>query len=274
MRGRFNSSITRVRPVFMALIEADATGRSWLPALLELCPRCDRLPLGVRDEPGVLLPELLEPRLYRDRVLGEVEIPHCFERRVPPPAGFLRWLILNSERMTWPANAGTSRETLRRRRALCGTHPGLRDAARREALRALDERGASGSDKRWWAFEGFTEVDCWLETEHLVLLVEGKRRESLSAATAWYPARNQLVRNLEVAGDSGGEKDAFVLLAVEEAGLELTRETVIASTPHLGDAERELLTERYLGQVTWQSLVDALALPCGVLMHERLPDVP
>jgi hypothetical protein len=39
---------------------------------------------------------------------------------------------------------------------------------------------------------GHTEVDCWLETERLLLFVEGKRSESLSASTHWYPKRNQL----------------------------------------------------------------------------------
>jgi hypothetical protein len=115
--------------------------------------------------------------------------------------------------MTWPANAGTSQETLRRRRALCGDDPRPREAVRSEALTLLQKQGASRSNKKWWAFEGFTEVDCWLETEHLALLIEGKRRESLSNATAWYPARNQLVRNLEVASDYAGAKEAFVLLA-------------------------------------------------------------
>jgi thymidylate kinase len=71
VRGRFNSSITRVRPVFTALIERDPTGRSWLPALLELCPRRDRVPTWLRAEPGELLPELLATRLYKDKVLGE-----------------------------------------------------------------------------------------------------------------------------------------------------------------------------------------------------------
>ena len=116
-------------------------------------------------------------------------------------------------------------------------------------------------------------MDCWLETEHLVLLVEGKRRESLSPATVWYPARNQLVRNLEVAGENVGAKNPFVLLATEKALPELTSETLIASTPHMNEADREALTERYLGQVTWQSLADALALPSNVLVDERSPDV-
>jgi hypothetical protein len=76
--------------VFRELIERDPTGRSWLPALLELCPRRDRVPAGVRVAPGELLPELLVTRLYKDEVLGSVDLPQCFERRVPPPAEFLR----------------------------------------------------------------------------------------------------------------------------------------------------------------------------------------
>jgi hypothetical protein len=54
---------------------------------------------------------------------------------------------------------------------------------------------------------------------------------------------------------------------------ELTGETLIASTPHMTDADRKGLAQRYLGQVTWQSLVDALSLPPSVLVDERPPDV-
>jgi hypothetical protein len=64
-----------------------------------------------------------------------------------------------------------------------------------------------------------------------------------------------------------------VLLAVEEPAPELTRETLTGSTPHISDADRELLTARYLGQVTWHSLVEALELPPSVLFDERPPDV-
>jgi hypothetical protein len=40
-------------------------------------------------------------------------------------------------------------------------------------------------------------IDCVLMTPELVVAIEGKRTEPLSAATDWYPKRSQLVRNLE-----------------------------------------------------------------------------
>jgi hypothetical protein len=207
-----------------------------------------------------VLPELLEKRSY-----GSIQLERCFEHSVPSPKPFLRWLIDNSEQLTWPRNPGKGEETLRRRRQLRGDEPALREAARDEARRLLAEHGAAGSRWQWWAFEGFTEVDCWLETETMVLVVEGKRTELLSAATAWYPARNQLVRNLEVAGQQANGKQAFVMLAVEQPIGELTPEAVAMSTPHLSELERQRLTERYLGQVSWRQLVDRLELPAELL---------
>jgi hypothetical protein len=193
-----------VRPVFRALIERDPNRQSWLPALLEVCPEAARVPVGVRADPGRLLPELLVKR----RPYGSLELERCFEPSVPPPEPFLGWLIDNPEQLIWPRNPGKTAETLRWRQALYGDEPQLRKEARDEARRLLAKLGALGSRWQWWAFEGFTEVDCWLETERTVLVIEGKRTELLSAATAWYPARNRLVRNLEVVGHQVNGKQA------------------------------------------------------------------
>ena len=57
--GKFNSSITRVRPVFQSLFETDSTGRTWLPKIW----------IGVS------------------------------KKSLPPPEKFLGWLISNTERM-------------------------------------------------------------------------------------------------------------------------------------------------------------------------------
>lgn len=61
----------------------------------------------------------------------------------------------------------------------------------------LDQVGPSRSG--WWRFEGSSHIDCVLETDRLVVTVEGKRTETLSPATHWYPSRSQLGRNLEAA---------------------------------------------------------------------------
>jgi hypothetical protein len=78
-------------------------------------------------------------------------------------------------------------------------------------LEELERLGPKGSARKWWAFEGITKVDCWLETDRLVLFVEGKRTETLSKFTAWFPARDQLTRNLDLVGEVSPEKPGFVL---------------------------------------------------------------
>ena len=66
------------------------------------------------------------------------------------------------------------------------------------------------------AFEGFTEVDCCIVTDRLVLLIERKRTEGLSESTAWYRGRNQLHRNLEAARELAGGREYAVIVIGEE----------------------------------------------------------
>ena len=204
-----------------------------------------------RSEPGIVLPTVSEKRRYRDRVQGTIELERCFEFRVAPGRRFLRWLLENPDRMTWPASARHRATTQARREALFGRKG---DSARKQvqacALQSLDRNGPEKSERRWWAFEGFTEVDCCLQTDKLVLLVEGKRTESLSKSIRWYSGRNQLHRNLEAARDlaAGREFGVFVI------GEEEIPETALSSSedglPHLNSAERAELMYHYLGTLT------------------------
>ncbi len=63
--------------------------------------------------------------------------------------------------------------------------------------------------------EGFTHVDACFETEECLLLVEGKRTETVSPSTRWFESRNQLWRNVEVAGELAAARQFGVLVAVE-----------------------------------------------------------
>jgi hypothetical protein len=272
VRGQFNSSITRVRPFFSALLAQSLSTEKWLAALLEDVPNRGYLPEKLLSGPGQLLPTLVEARRYPDRVLGRtIALPRCFEHSAPPARAFLRWLIEHPERMTWPERRRGERrtygpETQRRREELIDGDAAQREAVQEEALRELERRGPHGSRGKWWAFEGHTEVDCWLETDRLLLFVEGKRTEPLSASTHWYPVRNQLVRNLEVVGELAGDRVAAVLLITEGPVAELTPASVAASTPHLCDRERAQLSRRYLGQTTWRMLCERLGVD-----YETLP---
>ena len=267
-RGRYNSSITRVRPFFEHLLQVDPTGLSWLSKLLLAAPRCHNLPDEILADPGHLLHEAVIPRPYRDRVLDrEILLAGCFEHPTPPSRAFLHWLISNPRALRWPESTrgeriayGAATQQLRTD-LIEPAESAARDRAMAAALTELDQLGPSGSRRKWWAFEGFTEVDCWLETEKLVLFVEGKRTEPLSSSTHWFEQRSQLVRNLEVAGEIANGKSAAVLVVSEEPIAELTDIIVAESTPHLTAAGRETLAAHYLGQTTWLALCESLNVP-------------
>jgi hypothetical protein len=111
------------------------------------------------------------------------------------------------------------------------------------------------SAREWWRFEGTSMIDCVLLTEALVITIEGKRTEPLSASTAWYPKRSQLVRNIEAAKQLSHGREWASLVISETLLPEATGEAVEAvlpeSAPQLSAAERDELLAHYLGNITW-----------------------
>jgi hypothetical protein len=269
--GLFNSSITRVRPLFYRLLSKDPSGATWLSALLNAAPNRDRLPPSVRDRPGTIDRKLVQRRNVRVPALGAVvSLERCFEHSVPPPTAFLRWLLENPDRLCWPRTSNAKprtygTDTQEWRTAFLAGDADYEDrlALQRQALDALAMHGGQGSRGKHWAFEGFTEVDCFLATERLVLAIEGKRKEPLASSTDWYPRRNQLVRNLEALHELAEGRCAAVLL-VTETPLEgtLSEEILEASLPHVSEeADRRAIGRGYLGQMTWQQLCGAVGVP-------------
>ena len=84
--GKRDSSRARVQPVFGQLLARCPDGSAWLPSLLRLAEPATPLPAELIADPGTLLngPDA------------------CFERLLPPPERFLRWLIRHPEEMVWP----------------------------------------------------------------------------------------------------------------------------------------------------------------------------
>jgi hypothetical protein len=278
VRGRFNSSITRVRPVFQALLERDPSGQSWLPNVLRMATHNAAYAKTVQSNIGKLHPDCTVLRPYNDRILKfygikRIELAKCFERSMPPPPAFLSWLITHPEQMNWPrTKKGHKRfghSAQDQRKKLFGEHgQEAQQAAQEDALSELRVVGADGSSRKWWAFEGFSDVDCCLETDHLLLLIEGKRTEPLGPSTDWYPKRNQLIRNLEVAESlASGRQFGVVVIAESDIG-NLSKKTIDASLPHFHTAERENLMRHYFGCLSWTSVCTELNIPCEVLWHE------
>jgi hypothetical protein len=161
--GKYNSSITRVAPVFDALMDRDATGRSWLPHLLRL---------GSRSAGRIEQVQVGSLRSGHPRWWGKQE------RRFEPPPAFLRWLVANAQRPSSHAlwGSGLARQ---KRELLVARHPGTIA----EALGLLEARSAS---RVWYVLEGRSQPDACLETEALLLVIEGKRTERhATTLTTW-----------------------------------------------------------------------------------------
>lgn len=268
--GNCNSSKTRVRPFFRALLKRDPLGSTWLPTLLASAPRSTSFPyLELLAKPGNI--RTIQPTLVNNK-----------ERALVPPKAFLRWLILHPESMTWPkdghavfgAHTQKWRERLVRRdmtgdvdERRSETREADRQHAISRALAELERLGAARSRGRWWAFEGFTSVDFYIETDHLRIYVEGKRTEALSPSTVWYPRRNQLLRNLESAqSDASGVPFACVIIA-EESMPEMHSSTVEASLPHLEPAARQTLLRHHLGTLSWRQACALAEIDYAELPH-------
>lgn len=275
--GGSNSSITRVRPVFRELLRQDPTGRGWLRRLIDCAPNTASLQ-GLPTSESSILKKCTVSRPYEERVLTHygiprIDLPGCFEYDLEPPTAFLRWLVLNPHRMTWPQENGQPKtygtKTQGYRERLVGKHGvDLQARVKEEAQHLIEKAGAAKSRKKWWAFEGFTSVDCWLETDNLILLIEGKRKEPLSKSTDWYPSRNQLIRNLEAVSEFAGGKAFGVLLIVElRSDIPQVSELLVSSLPHFGDGGRAALAMHYLGATTWLEVCDATGLD-----FSKLPD--
>jgi hypothetical protein len=257
--GPLDNSTTRVRPFFRALLGRDASGRSWLPALISATPGGPARFGELTDEPGSLISTLAVRT--PDGSLG------AFEHPVAAPRDLLEWFIDHPQELSWPKGLTLSSETVRLRRALIyDLPPGSRAKAQKRARDLLEVRSALA--REWWRFEGITRLDCVLITDRIVITVEGKT-EPLAPATAWYPPRSQLVRTLEAASTLGQDRRWASVLISEHSLAEGARVQVEAAlpagAPHLDSDRREELLAGYLGNLTWAAACAAVGLPLSSL---------
>lgn len=265
-----NSSITRVRPYFGQLLSRDKTGSKWLTALLELfTTRGNEFLKGIGNDPGQLLPEFLNKRVYIDKDLKKCGVPNirlekCFEFEIPPPKRFLGHLILHPETMVWPKKSKNRervfrKETQENRKALFQAAHKDHKYVQSRALALLDVLGPSKSLCRWWAFEGATEIDCLLITNKIIFGIEGKRNEDVSPDTEWCPNRYQLFRNIEVIS-SIADHLIPCFAVISESDIEIPHDALSQSLPHLNDGERKKIHDCYLGNISWDRLQKELML--------------
>ena len=240
--GKNDSTKTRVVPVFDHLWNSDCTGTKWLERLIRLGTRAD-----VSQDVGALIPD--HPPSWGQN-----------ERSLSPPLELLEWLVRNITKEQVD-KSGDKGEKRKKRKALASGDPEVLC----EAIRLLRE-GKRG--KKWFVLEGESRPDAYLETDSLVLVVEGKRREpSPTNYTAWMPYRPQLIRHMDAAWEVAEGRVVLGLLLVEgktydplsvpqkwlrDSEKHLQHDQLASSLPHRSDQERQEIGAGVLGAATWQ----------------------
>lgn len=223
-----NSRVSRVLPVFGWL--ATNGSRDWATDLLGLAEG-----LRARLDPGKVLSVVLDP-----------------EVRVEPSAERLRWMVENVELLA-PRDGRRWREL--RDRVL--SHPG-----REQALTNLRQGSTTGIPTKL-RLETATHADCLVETERVVMWIEGKRNDWLDPSTTWDVTRDQLARNIEAAWLYATKrgKDCCVVICHEtelrhheRALIDGYRDgTWQAGLPHVSEQERTAFADR-IGTLTWSAI--------------------
>jgi hypothetical protein len=260
--GERNNSLARVQPVFNALLDLSIDGEAWLDELWDL---------AVLTRPASALPR---PAALGRLVGSETpldpaaRIGTVYERTVAPPAAFLRWLLDNPQRMrvrdqtTFGAKSVAAQQW---RGKLFSGNAELAGAAQAEGVKQLSARLAQRGRSKWWAFEGFTRVDCCLVAADCVLFIEGTPADLFTPSTLWFEQRRRLWRNVEAARELAGTRGFAVILAVENEadGTSALADAAASrsdSYPHLDPAQQHELDRHLLGFVTWAELVTRFSL--------------
>jgi len=265
--GIYDSSRTRVAPVFGRLQCLDPSGKLWLQGLLEMA--------NTRKLP--------RPDAGSSRLRVAKWWPR--EAKLAAPPGLLRWLLENAEEPRNAAAWGRRPEVMANRRRVVD-----RDAdTLAGALRSLQERRPS--TRAWYVLEGPSQPDVFLDTADCVVVIEGKRSEpDLATSTAWMPVRHQMLRHLDAAWEHRQGRRIYGLFIVDKeegaASAEpssawhqaveatISEEVLKGSLPHRSPEERVQIASALLGATTWQAVCDEFQIPLGVLIPEVFDDRP
>jgi hypothetical protein len=251
--GRHNSSLTRVVPVFDTLLRRDQSGVSWLATLISLGSRCT--PQNLALACGSLLPD--HPAYWGTN-----------EKRLDPPISLLRWLVQNASAPAHERLWG-SPGVMKKRRKLVA-----KDVTTISAALALLEQPLR--HRTWYVLEGRSQPDAFLETESVIIVIEGKRMERASTeVTTWMRRRSQMLRHMDAAYEIRGAKGILGLMIVEgegptavhpstywvsEANRQIDAESLSESLPHRSAEVRQQLASGFLGVTTWQAVCQKFSI--------------
>ena len=245
--GKFDSSLTRVVPVFERL---KARGGDWVRALLHS---------ATGGHPDAKIENSLDLSFQRGFWGNK-------EQGLRPPAALLTWLVTNPHRLRERVSANADRQKL----LACEPE------AIAKACRLLAEQPAS---RAWYVFERYTYPDAVIYTPDAIVVVEGKRTEAgPTVNTSWLAGRHQIWRHIDAAWEIREKRHVYGLFLVEsvaggvptvwrDAAANTVRDDVLASSlPHRTQGEADEVSRCFLGACDWQSLctqagLDAASLP-------------
>jgi hypothetical protein len=245
---KFDSSRTRVAPVFDQLLAQDPTGATWLPRLLTLPRLNSRRPLPFMPRPQPLTASNWYPA----------------EVKLAPPRTLLQWLVRHADQLQ-PTTLGSSPITIAKRQALLQGDPDTVTEALEFLARPVY------SMKAWYVLEGLSQPDAYLETPEMLIVIEGKRTEAgPTTHTGWMPQRHQMLRHIDCAWERRGQRTVLGFFIVEGQGgadavavpvhwhaaarATITPGALDVSLPHRTTAERKAIAAAFLGVTTWQEV--------------------
>jgi hypothetical protein len=255
--GKYDSSRTRVAPVFNWLQCWDPSGKAWLPAL-------------------VALADPTRATLHVTRLTEALWWP-C-EARLPPANSLLQWLIENCEEPATDSAWGESDETRAYRRRLVDRH----EATKADALAILSRGQVS---KAPHVLEGPSQPDAYLATPEVIVVVEGKRTENGPTTwTLWMRLRHQMLRHLDGAWEQRNGRPVLGLIILEEEDIaakpwanyvsELALANVLSgSLPHRSLEERSLIAQSFCGIISWKAVRERFNVPAEALPDEVLEGI-
>jgi hypothetical protein len=275
-----DSSKTRVIPFFSYLFKQYGFGTRWIPALLGMATRNQDIASMISAMNCSISIDKRNQKTA-DLVDRQQNWRDCFEYSIAPSGAFLRWLILNPEELTWPKTKGVenifenSRTQQMRTSLIHPANDNEREVVQQYALHQIEmisNRGIvvkASKDKAeaWVKFEGYTRLDCLLETADFVLAIEGKRNEGVSRSIHWYPQRNQIVRNLEVLREYAGTKQYALILMNKDGTDPIKDADFVLSLPHMSRKTVQEISRHYLGSISWREACEVLNVP-----YSNLPD--
>lgn len=243
--GKFDSSVSRVAPVFNRLIEKGKVNKNWLKTLLEL---------PVTDEGRTMSSTL------NFKVTSSAWYPN--EKSLDPPLSLLAWLLENLHKH--PPNSaylGSRLETAKKRIRILAGDSSLIEQGKKSLVKQPIR-------KQWYVFESHSRPDVYIETKKIIVVIEGKRLERApTTRTTWMHVRHQMLRHIDAAYEIADGKKVFGFFIVE-GGFKgavpekwrlfsentISDEVLEKSLPHRSWMEIASIRESFLGVTTWQKV--------------------